>query len=246
MPKKTIYIRDSDVELWEQAESVAKNGESVSAVLSEALRQYLTGHQTRTAWVRLKGAEDGIRVRVEPAPDGWLIGVPPLASGGTPVLQALKQAGIWIPDAITAQLRSGSAPLWVWIPATVITGLWLITPEGLTGIDYVDLARHAWPRLVGAAKARQTMSYSELGQQLGGLHPLHQVPAVLDVIERWCLTHGHPDLTGVVVSKNTGLPGADFWRQNGWAELPLAERVDRWRQTQTELAAADWSETPPF
>lgn len=39
MPKKTIYIRLGDIELWEKAEKLA--GESLSALLIEALRQYV-------------------------------------------------------------------------------------------------------------------------------------------------------------------------------------------------------------
>lgn len=39
MPNKTIYIRESDRELWEKAEALA--GGSVSHLLTEALRRYV-------------------------------------------------------------------------------------------------------------------------------------------------------------------------------------------------------------
>jgi hypothetical protein len=245
VPKKTIYVRDADLPLWEQAETVAQ-GDSVSGVLADALRQYLAGNPTRTAWVSLVGQQEVLRVRVEPAPGGWLLLVPPLDAGGGAVLDALRRAGVWVPDTLVDRLQTESVPLWAWVPVDHVAGLWLINPEGVRGVDFQDMARRAWPRLREIARARRTITYSELGQQLGGLHPLHQVPAVLDVIQRWCLAHGKPDLTGVVVSKTTGIPGTDYWRQNGWAELSLAERVDRWRISQGELASVEWPESPPF
>ncbi len=39
MPNKTIYIREADLEVWEQAEALA--GGSVSALITEALRRYV-------------------------------------------------------------------------------------------------------------------------------------------------------------------------------------------------------------
>jgi hypothetical protein len=39
VPNKTIYIKEADTELWEKAERLA--GDSVSALLTEALRRYV-------------------------------------------------------------------------------------------------------------------------------------------------------------------------------------------------------------
>ena len=42
MPNKTIYIRKSDVPLWEKADSIAyANHQALAQLLMEALRNYL-------------------------------------------------------------------------------------------------------------------------------------------------------------------------------------------------------------
>jgi hypothetical protein len=245
VPKKTIYIRDRDVPLWEQAEAVAP-GDSISAVLAEALRQYLAGTPARLAWVLLAGTEHVLEVPVEPAPDGWLLAVPPWYQGGRTVVETLQAAGVWVPEGVPLRLREQTASFQVWVPAARVRGLWLQKSDGVRGFDVVALARRAWPLLRDAARTGTTYTYSELGQRLGGLHPLHEVPTVLDVIERWCLDHGKPDLTGVVVSKATGVPGRDYWRQNGLEDLNPSDRAERWRALNTELAAVDWPEQAPF
>ena len=45
MPKKTVYVRESDLELWEEAEKMAK--ESLSGLLAVALREYVTQQRAR-------------------------------------------------------------------------------------------------------------------------------------------------------------------------------------------------------
>jgi hypothetical protein len=41
MPKKTLYVREEDIEVWEQAQSLAGGDESLSSIVIEALRRYL-------------------------------------------------------------------------------------------------------------------------------------------------------------------------------------------------------------
>jgi len=42
LPRKTIYVREGDEALWDQAGKVAKKeGESLAAVVAAALRQYV-------------------------------------------------------------------------------------------------------------------------------------------------------------------------------------------------------------
>ena len=45
MPNKTIYIRESDKELWEKAENLA--GGSLSGLLADALRRYVEEEEMR-------------------------------------------------------------------------------------------------------------------------------------------------------------------------------------------------------
>ncbi|MCY0908508.1 MAG: hypothetical protein OWR62_08980 [Sulfobacillus thermotolerans] len=38
------------------------------------------------------------------------------------------------------------------------------------------------------------MTYGDLGQALGGLHPLHDVPQVLDIVQAWVMIMTYPTL----------------------------------------------------
>ena len=40
MPRKNIYVRDEDQDVWERAEKLA-DGDSISAIVTEALRQFV-------------------------------------------------------------------------------------------------------------------------------------------------------------------------------------------------------------
>jgi len=243
MPKRTIYIKEGDLPLWVRAEQLAGD-ESVSAVLGEALQQYLEGQKTLRGTVRFREGADVVTAAVQPVSGGWLLGVPPGPEGDA-VVAALRTAGVW-PDRFPVPSAPPGQQLWVWVPADTLAAMWMTMERRVGGVDYQELARQAWGMLREAAVTRQTLSYSALGEQLGGLHPYRQVPQVLDVIEKWCLDHKLPDLTGVIVSQRSGLPGEDYWRQNGWTHLSVAERVDRWREQQDRLATIRWDATAPF
>lgn len=45
VPNKTIYIREADTEVWERAEKLA--GGSVSALITEALRRYISAEEQK-------------------------------------------------------------------------------------------------------------------------------------------------------------------------------------------------------
>ncbi len=238
MPKKTVYVRESDLPLWERAEVLAQ-GDSVSSILTEALQQYLEGRQALTATVCLKEGTQAIETRVQPVSSGWMLAIPD-GPAGDALRRAVEGAGLGRAP------RRGAGEEWVWVPAAAVASLWFNMPATVGGADYPALARRAWPILVRRAQAEETVTYGQLGTELSGLHPLRQVPQVLDVIEQWCLGHDTPDLTGVVVSQSSGLPGQDYWRQNSWAELSVADRVDRWREALRALARHPWASAPPF
>ena len=42
MPRVTLYVREADEELWERAKALAGDAESLSAMVTEALREYVT------------------------------------------------------------------------------------------------------------------------------------------------------------------------------------------------------------
>lgn len=241
MPKRTIYIKDNDLPLWEQAERLGAE-DSVSAVLTAALQHYLVGQRALVATVWLRGSQAPFETRVQPASAGWLLGAPD-GDALRPFRRALQSAGLFS-DLARLPQASRSQQLWVWVPAEAIAGLWFVTDRGVDGFDYQQAAREAWAILVPHALSGETLTYGALGERLGGLHPFHQVPRVLDLLERWCLEHHLPDLTGLVVSQRTGLPGEDYWRQNGWADLSIANRVDRWRVALDAMKTTEWPPAP--
>ncbi len=80
--------------------------------------------------------------------------------------------------------------------------------------------RAAWPLLARTARDRDTITYQAVANAVNRvchshLTPYTTGPHALDRIERWCLRHGIPDLTAVVISQEFGIPGHDFFRQNG-------------------------------
>lgn len=247
MPKKTIYIREADVPLWEQAELRAA-GDSVSGVLTEALRRYLDGQQAVVGHIVLAGCSQPFRSRVQALSNGWMValdnpGVQDVSDNGA-IVEVLATAGV-LPDGVRAHLHAPYSG-WIWLASANIQAIMFSGPPTAEEVDYLAQARVAWSLLRQRAPRQQPITYGDLGQLLGGLHPLHEVPKVLDVIAQWCVTHQRPDLTGLVISKSTGLPGHDYWRLNGWEELVIAERVERWRQSLSQLAKNSGPENPPF
>ena len=243
MPKRTIYIKDGDLPLWDRAEQVAGD-ESVSAVIGEALQQYLEGQKTLRGTLRFRDGVNAVSATVQPISGGWLLGVPPGPEGDA-VVAALRTVGVW-PDRFAVRPAPAGQQLWVWVPAEALAAVWMTADRTGSGVDFHEQARQAWALLREVAITGDTLSYSALGERLGGLHPYRPVPQVVAVIERWCLDHRMPDLTGVVVSQRSGLPGEDYWCQNGWSHLAVAERVDRWREAQRAMASAPWPSTAPF
>lgn len=151
---------------------------------------------------------------------------------------------------MTAADRPPSVPLdrvRVWVPAAALHTVVLASSLAFgTERDVVTQARAAWRILRERASGGQVLTYAELGEALGGLHPLYEVPRVLDVIAQWCQQSGRPDLTGLVVSRRTGMPGADYWRLHGWADLVVADQVTQWRESLAAVAATAWPVDPPF
>ena len=83
-----------------------------------------------------------------------------------------------------------------------------------------ELNRVAWPLLVAVAQRRETMTYQDLATAINRTlktdYQSHLVGSnALDLIERYCIRKGLPDLTAMVVRKDDDLPGPDFYRANG-------------------------------
>jgi hypothetical protein len=73
-------------------------------------------------------------------------------------------------------------------------------------IPYIDSKEDIRARLIDLARNRRTIFYSDLGSEVG-------IPArgpwkpILDEIAREETLNGRPDLTFLVINKQTGLPG---------------------------------------
>ena len=91
-------------------------------------------------------------------------------------------------------------------------------------IDYFDnestrskRALQIWIVLVACAYNRQTLTYTDLADRIG-YQDVRPVIPVLNYIWQYCSQHDLPPLTGLVVNKNTGLPG------EGMGDYTLADQ----------------------
>jgi putative restriction endonuclease len=75
-------------------------------------------------------------------------------------------------------------------------------------ISWESIAARTWPILTSAAAKKETLSYKELGSQIGLHH--RSVKFALDVIYRYCLQTDLPALTGIVLRQDSGAPGKGF------------------------------------
>jgi hypothetical protein len=106
----------------------------------------------------------------------------------------------------------------------------------------IQLARQIWPRLVVLAERRSTISYQALGEPLGIRgQALQNFDRILAPIKYYCLRHGLPQLSALVVRKDTGLPGSGAEAD----DVDIAEVFAyKWRErsplvpSEAELAAA--------
>lgn len=80
-----------------------------------------------------------------------------------------------------------------------------------------ERALQVWIILISCAYNRQTLTYSDLAERIG-YQDLRPVGQVLDYVWVYCQQNDLPPLTGLVVSKNTGLPGG------GMGDYTLADQ----------------------
>lgn len=67
-------------------------------------------------------------------------------------------------------------------------------------------AVQVWLILIACAYNRQTLTYSDLASRIG-YGDVRSIGKVLDYVYNYCKFYNLPPLTGLVVNKNTGLPG---------------------------------------
>lgn len=75
-----------------------------------------------------------------------------------------------------------------------------------------------WSVLTFAARNRQIVTYSLLAKLIGV--PTAALGQLLDPIHAYCSEQGHPALTAIVVSEETGRPGEAF---SGVEDVPASQ-----------------------
>lgn len=102
----------------------------------------------------------------------------------------------------------------------------------MTTVKPVNIAQAIYLTLVETAMKTTTITYEELavrhnlpakGSQLGAC-----LSPILSDIFMWCNSHGHPNLTVLVVRKSgpeAGLPGKGFWGMFDRIDQPLVTKV---------------------
>lgn len=104
-------------------------------------------------------------------------------------------------------------------------------------LDYPDAVRRAWPILLEAIRMRRTVSYSELAGRAGPpLHHRHLHRQLLNPLSARCRRAGLPDLSALVVRRDSGLPGGGWFDPKSACE-PLAD----WAEALEACYAHAWT-----
>src|SRR5688572_22256062 len=107
--------------------------------------------------------------------------------------------------------------------------------------DLDALIRRAWPVLREAVRMGRTVTYTELAGRGGPpLNRRHLHRQLLIPLSGRCRRAGLPDLSSLVVRKDTGQPGG------GWhATDPMADPDRAWAEALERCLAFDWPREVP-
>jgi hypothetical protein len=107
-------------------------------------------------------------------------------------------------------------------------------------LDLADAVRRSWPVFREAARAKRTLSYTELAGRVGPPLNRRQVHRqLLTPLAMRCRELGLPNLAALVVRKDTGLPGAGFFDHK-----PGADPQSIWAEELAECFAYAWPARP--
>jgi hypothetical protein len=112
-------------------------------------------------------------------------------------------------------------------------GIWRIdgkTRETEERVTREERAAQIWSLLTFAASLRVTLTYKRVGELIGA--PPVSIGGWLEPIQSYCLVHGLPPLTVLVVGEVDGMPGTGFV---GATDVPRA---------QAAVFRHDWIGTP--
>jgi hypothetical protein len=107
--------------------------------------------------------------------------------------------------------------------------------------DLANAIRQSWPLFLEAIRMGRTITYTELAGRAGPPLTRRQVHRqLLTPLANRCRVAGLPDLSALVVRKDTGMPGA------GWHGVkPSADPDGVWADAVAKCFAYHWPSKPP-
>jgi len=118
VPSKTIYVKESDMPLWERLESLVNDwgaAVSVSALIAEVMRKYLAqfGDQGDGLYIQMTGNElavftdgiSGISAIMQPTGRGWMLYLDETVFSGESVNDPPYETGLCSIEDATAWAR---------------------------------------------------------------------------------------------------------------------------------------------
>ena len=107
--------------------------------------------------------------------------------------------------------------------------------------DLDDLIRRAWPVFREAIRQRRTVTYTELAGRAGPpLNRRHLHRQLLNPLASRCRASGLPDLSSLVVRKDSGMPGG------GWhGPEPATDPGRTWAEALEHCLAYPWPKDVP-
>lgn len=119
-------------------------------------------------------------------------------------------------------------------------------PRPLSDADWERLKQEMRTVLIGLARLRVTICYSDLAAQLTTAQLHHRAPLFHRLLDEMCREDeaaGHAVLASLVVRKDTGMPGAGYFVIAARDGHDLSDPVAYW-QEQFQRACDYWSDAP--
>jgi len=116
-------------------------------------------------------------------------------------------------------------------------------PRDLTQAKWEALKREMRAILIGMARLRVTVCYSDLAAMLTTASMHHRAPAFHRLLDEMCRedeAQGHAPLAALVVRKDSGIPGAGFFTIAASEGAEVSDPHAYWRQA-FEQACDYWS-----
>ena len=96
-----------------------------------------------------------------------------------------------------------------------------------------------WPVLVEVASEKETITYTELVRRAGLRVGPRFLRPYLDRLQEFCLARGYPNLSAIVVRKDTGKPGRELPYPHGgtWVNEVLEVWKKNWNTVDSPAVA---------